>query len=221
MKDAEFTWDAPAPAVVSKKEKGSKGKDSKGKDKKASGAPVAAEPTKAESDKIFHLQQTNISVPRGKLVAIVGSVGSGKSSLLQGLIGEMRKTAGSVKFGGSVAYCPQVAWIQVSSALLRIPCTNVLLKNATIRDNICFGRPFEAEKYWQAVQDSCLESDLALLPYGDMTEVGERVSNLHSRCRRFSCFIGYLPFRRSETEGQHLPSHLLRLRYPDFRRKFL
>ena len=46
-----------------------------------------------------------------------GSVGSGKTSLLQGLIGEMRKTSGSITFGGSVGYCPQSAWIQVGASL--------------------------------------------------------------------------------------------------------
>ncbi len=48
-------------------------------------------------------------------------------------------------------------------------------QNATIRDNICFGRPFEAERYWKAVHDACLEPDFDVLPNGDMTEVGERV----------------------------------------------
>ena len=48
-------------------------------------------------------------------------------------------------------------------------------QNATIRDNICFGRSFEAERYWKAVHDACLEADLDVLPNGDMTEVGERV----------------------------------------------
>jgi len=54
-----------------------------------------------------------MTIPRGQLVAIVGSVGCGKTSLLQGLIGEMRKTSGSIVFGGSVAYCAQSAWVQV------------------------------------------------------------------------------------------------------------
>lgn len=48
-------------------------------------------------------------------------------------------------------------------------------QNATIRENICFGRPFEHERYWKAVRDSCLEPDLDMLPYGDLTEVGEKV----------------------------------------------
>lgn len=70
----------------------------------------------------------------------------------------MRRTSGSVQFGGSVAYCPQTAWIQ----------------NATVRENICFGRPFDEERYWRAIRDSCLERDLELLPHYDMTEVGEK-----------------------------------------------
>jgi ABC-type bacteriocin/lantibiotic exporter with double-glycine peptidase domain len=49
------------------------------------------------------------------------------------------------------------------------------LQNATIRENICFGRPFESERYWKVVHDACLEADLDVLPNGDMTEVGERV----------------------------------------------
>ena len=64
------------------------------------------------------VHDVNMSIPRGQLVAIVGAVGSGKSSLLQGLIGEMRKTEGKVIFGGSVAYCSQSAWIQVCLSLL-------------------------------------------------------------------------------------------------------
>jgi len=62
---------------------------------------------------LFKLKQIDFKVPRGQLVAIVGAVGSGKTSLLQGLIGDMRKTEGSVRFGGSLAYCSQSAWIQV------------------------------------------------------------------------------------------------------------
>lgn len=62
--------------------------------------------------KPFQVQDITMQVKHGSLTAIVGRVGSGKSSLLQGLIGEMRKIAGKVTFGGELAYCPQVAWIQ-------------------------------------------------------------------------------------------------------------
>lgn len=99
-----------------------------------------------------------MEISRGQLVAIVGAAGVGKTSLLQGLTGEMRRTAGTVEFGGTVSYCAQSAWIQ----------------NVTIRENICFGRPFEKERYWKAVRDACLEADLQFLPNYDLTEVGEK-----------------------------------------------
>ncbi|KAH9031752.1 ABC transporter [Lactarius pseudohatsudake] len=153
--NASFTWDGPPPDL-------NKGKEDKGKKKSPSDPhlkPVlVSEPKEVKEEILFKLKHIDLRVPRGQLVAIVGAVGSGKTSLLQGLIGDMRRTEGSVRVGGSVAYCSQSAWIQ----------------NATIRDNICFGRAFEAERYWKAVHDACLEPDLDVLPNGDLTEVGER-----------------------------------------------
>ena len=73
-----------------------------------------AENTEKDHRGAFKVQNVDLYVPRGQLVAVVGAIGSGKTSLLQGMIGEMRRTEGSVRFGGSVAYCPQSAWIQVS-----------------------------------------------------------------------------------------------------------
>ncbi|CAG8720739.1 46294_t:CDS:2 [Gigaspora margarita] len=108
------------------------------------------------------LRKINISIPRGKLVAIVGHVGSGKSSLLSALIGEMKRIKGEAIFGENVGYCPQTAWIQ----------------NATLRDNITFGLPFNYEKYQQVIKDCCLEPDLLVLPSGDLTEIGEKGINL-------------------------------------------
>lgn len=58
------------------------------------------------------ISHINITIPRGQLCAIVGPVGSGKSSLLSAMIGEMKRLSGSVTFGGSVGYCAQQAWIQ-------------------------------------------------------------------------------------------------------------
>lgn len=57
----------------------------------------------------------------------------------------------------------------------RLAKADLLFQNATVRDNITFGRPFEEERYWKAVHDACLEADLKMLPNGDLTEVGERV----------------------------------------------
>ncbi|KAJ7593413.1 ABC protein [Mycena floridula] len=110
----------------------------------------------------FRVQDIDMAVPRGSLAAIVGRVGSGKSSLLQGLLGEMRKVSGEFSFGGRVAYCPQTAWIQ----------------NATLRENILFGRPYEEDRYWKIIEIACLIPDLELLPAGDLTEIGEKGINL-------------------------------------------
>lgn len=74
-----------------------------------------AEGPQQTSNGPFRLQNINLKIPRGCLAVIVGRVGAGKSSLLQAIIGEMRKVSGSVTFGGRVAYCPQTAWIQNSS----------------------------------------------------------------------------------------------------------
>ncbi|KAJ7671586.1 ABC transporter [Mycena polygramma] len=155
--DASFTWDGPPPEAEGKKKKGKKSTPLE-KAANAAAASLAVQQAKVDEEKVFKMSNLTFSIPRGQLVAIVGAVGSGKTSLLQGMISEMRKTGGSVKFGGSVGYCPQSAWIQ----------------NATIRENICFGLPFEEEKYWKAVNDSCLQPDLEMLPNGDLTEVGEK-----------------------------------------------
>jgi ABC-type glutathione transport system ATPase component len=127
VKGASFTWDSPPPNADESKH-GKKGvfagrmmRSSKSRTK-AQAANAEKKTTddlgeKAKNNEkgAFKVRDVNMSVPRGQLVAIVGSVGSGKTSLLQGLIGEMRKIQGSIVFGGSVGYCPQSAWIQVCS----------------------------------------------------------------------------------------------------------
>ena len=110
VENASFTWDNPPPDA-------SEGKEQKGKKKerrRSSRPTPVSEPKEVKEDALFNLKQIDFKVPRGQLLAIVGAVGCGKTSLLQGLIGDMRKTEGSVRFGGSLAYCSQVAWIQVS-----------------------------------------------------------------------------------------------------------
>jgi len=129
VKGASFTWDSPPPDADDGKpgKKGISGgrmmQSSKSRAKAKAFATAAEkkrsddmdEKAKNEEERIFKIQDISMSVPRGQLVAIVGPVGSGKTSLLQGLIGEMRKTEGNIVFGGSVGYCPQSAWIQVRS----------------------------------------------------------------------------------------------------------
>ncbi|GJE88588.1 ABC transporter C family protein [Phanerochaete sordida] len=157
VRDASFEWEESL-ATKEAKEALAKAKGKRGKG--PAPAPVAV--PKKEDSPPFQVRNVTMLVPRGSLVAIVGAVGSGKSSLLLGLIGEMRKLGGEVSFGGPVAYCAQTAWIQ----------------NATLRENITFGLPFEEDKYWKAVEDSCLIPDLQVLADGDLTEIGEKGINL-------------------------------------------
>jgi ATP-binding cassette, subfamily C (CFTR/MRP), member 1 len=106
----------------------------------------------------FKVYDIDLTVGRNELIAVIGSVGSGKSSLLAALAGDMRKTAGSVTFGSSRAFCPQYAWIQ----------------NATVRNNIVFGQVYDPDWYDTVVDACALRPDLEMLPAGDMTEIGER-----------------------------------------------
>ncbi|PWN19482.1 putative YOR1-ABC transporter [Microstroma glucosiphilum] len=107
----------------------------------------------------FMLSNLDLNIPKGQLCAIVGPVGCGKSSLLSACLGEMPKKGGVVTWGTQgVAYVPQTAWIQA----------------ATVRENIVFGQPFDATRYWRCVGLAELDADLAALPHGDSTGIGER-----------------------------------------------
>ncbi|KAG0212463.1 Multidrug resistance-associated protein 1 [Mortierella sp. NVP41] len=108
------------------------------------------------------LQDINLSVRSGSLVAIVGRIGQGKSSLLSALIGEMYKFQGYAKTVGRIAYVPQQSWIL----------------NATLRNNILFGLEYDQGRYERIIAASGLEPDIAILPAGDQTEIGERGINL-------------------------------------------
>uniref|UniRef100_A0A672T5Q6 ABC-type glutathione-S-conjugate transporter n=1 Tax=Sinocyclocheilus grahami TaxID=75366 RepID=A0A672T5Q6_SINGR len=108
------------------------------------------------------LKRISVRVPCGSLVAVVGHVGSGKSSLLSAMLGETEKRSGAVSVKGSSAYVPQQAWIQ----------------NASLQDNILFGRE-KKESWYQRVLEACaLLPDLDNLPAGDTTEIGEKGLNL-------------------------------------------
>lgn len=111
---ADFTWDCPPPKSEDLKAiSDRRGMHTPNRMKARSKSTTRPTPQLVDEVNIFKLKGINVEIPRGQLVAIVGAVGAGKTSLLQGLIGEMRRTAGTVEFGGSVAYCAQTAWIQV------------------------------------------------------------------------------------------------------------
>ncbi|KAK0425341.1 hypothetical protein QR680_009150 [Steinernema hermaphroditum] len=100
------------------------------------------------------LRGFNLRVRRGELIAVVGKVGAGKSSLLSAFLGEMTKTAGDVHVDGSLAFVSQQAWIQ----------------NATVEANILFGRQRDEEFYERVVEACALKPDLETLAAGDQTD---------------------------------------------------
>ncbi|XP_051530364.1 ATP-binding cassette sub-family C member 3-like isoform X3 [Myxocyprinus asiaticus] len=115
----------------------------------------------AKQDQVT-LENINVMVPQGSLLAVVGHVGCGKTSLVSALLGEMKKLEGQISIRGSVAYVPQQAWIQ----------------NDTLRDNILFGKPYLEQKYRCVLEACALTPDLEMLPGGDQTEIGEKGINL-------------------------------------------
>ncbi|GMQ00070.1 hypothetical protein CsSME_00047298 [Camellia sinensis var. sinensis] len=108
------------------------------------------------------VKNLNLEIKKGELAAIVGTVGSGKSSLLAAILGEMHKISGKARVCGTTAYVAQTSWIQ----------------NGTIQDNILFCSPMNKERYSEVIRVCCLEKDLEMMEFGDQTEIGERGINL-------------------------------------------
>lgn len=117
---------------------------------------------KEESGKEPTLKDINLSVSPGQLLIIVGEVGSGKSSTLAAVLGEIHKISGSIFLNGTVAYTSQDPWIQ----------------NATLQENILMGFPMDREKYERVLTVCALREDLKQLPGGDQAEIGEKGINL-------------------------------------------
>lgn len=166
--DGSFTWETVGKPVDSKfahggpggghgmGKKGAGGGEKEKREKKskkskksdpilpttAPSADTNGEP-RDKDEKPFSLENLSLRIPKGAFIAIVGRVGSGKSSFLQALVGEMRKTKGEVVFGGSVAYVPQQPWIV----------------NATLKDNVLFGKEEDEERCGHTVP---LSTHLAL-----------------------------------------------------------
>ncbi|KAL9386523.1 hypothetical protein Peur_019647 [Populus x canadensis] len=108
------------------------------------------------------LNHVNLCLSKGSLVAIIGEVGSGKSSLLSAILGEMTLIHGLVHSSGSVAYVPQVPWIM----------------SGTIRDNILFGKNYDSRRYSDTIRACALDVDISLMAGGDMAHIGSKGINL-------------------------------------------
>ncbi|GMF25854.1 unnamed protein product [Phytophthora lilii] len=148
VRNAHFRWSPKPPAVM---------------------ITTGAEPGVIDGDQVhleqvheFSLEGVNLEIDAGSLVMIVGTVGSGKSSLLNALLGEMILVDGTVHVCGGLSYVSQESWI----------------RNATVKDNILFEEEFNADKYAAVLEATQLALDLHALPDGDQTEIGERGINL-------------------------------------------
>nr|QNH67884.1 ATP-binding cassette transporter subfamily C member 4 X1 [Brachionus rotundiformis] len=119
----------------------------------------------------FSLKEINVQVRKGDFVSIVGPVGSGKSSLLLGMVGELENYSGKIFKNGKMFYLTQQPWVFTAS----------------IRQNITFGMPYVKEKFDKIVDVCSLKKDLELLTYGEQTLVGEKGINLSGGQRARIC----------------------------------
>lgn len=128
-----------------------------------------------DGSRAFRLLEMNVDFQIGKLNIIAGPTGSGKTSMLMGLLGEMTMVEGRVFCPGgqsredarvdpetgltnTIAYVAQAAW----------------LVNANIRNNILFAAPYDEQRYKDVIVACALERDLEILDHGDETVVGEK-----------------------------------------------
>ncbi|KAJ7290727.1 multidrug resistance-associated ABC transporter [Mycena rebaudengoi] len=189
--DGDFTWENiqdierpeeeehdPARKMLKAKEKKEKEKAEKERKKRQAKEakkrqkegeevlPSVADNAQAKDDnpqeEPFAIKNLKLNVHRGAFVGIIGRVGSGKSSVLQALVGEMRRLRGETIFGGKVAYVPQVPWI----------------RNETVKNNILFGEAHDENRLQEVVDTCSLRYDMDVLPHGLETEIGEKGINL-------------------------------------------
>ena len=154
MNDATFRWNVAAEAVATKK-------------KKVKNDVV--EPEEAEEG--FSLCGVNIVVPKGKMIAVIGRIGSGKSSLINAAIGGMNHIMGEFRTTDAVGYVPQKAFVI----------------SGTIQENIIMDKPYDADLFDRVVKAAALKVDLSLFPKGKATEIGERGQTLSGGQKQRVC----------------------------------
>lgn len=120
-------------------------------------SPDSAGKSEGSKKQTFKLTDLDFTIRKGEFVVITGQIGSGKSSLLQALNGKMKRNSGTVRINGSHLLCG-TPWIQ----------------NSTVKENITFNLPYDETWYKEVLHACSLESDLEILPAGDLTEIGER-----------------------------------------------
>lgn len=123
-----------------------------------------------EKPKDYQLKELNLKIPKGKFVAIIGQVGSGKSSFCYSLFGDMKfeknpneyQKGPEVKINGSISFVSQRSWI----------------KNDTVQENILFGKEYDENRYRDCIYYSAMVDDILNMPKKHKTQLGEKGINL-------------------------------------------
>ncbi|KAL4462574.1 hypothetical protein ABPG74_000404 [Tetrahymena malaccensis] len=127
-----------------------------------------------DSSSIFELKNLNLNVKQGEFLVIYGELGSGKSSILQAILGEMEVQGGENSFkkmvsvNGSISLCTQEPWILQD----------------TVKENIIFGQSYDSSRYKQVLQVCSLDEDIAYFVDGDQTNIGEKGDTLSGGQRK-------------------------------------
>ncbi|XP_072488245.1 ATP-binding cassette sub-family C member 12 isoform X2 [Notamacropus eugenii] len=168
LKNATLSWEQEPSRIIIPGKKGSKKKMRSSKPGLEASRELSLKiqglvgPDEEKEKTKPVLRKISLTVKKGKVLGICGNVGSGKSSLISAILGQMQLWDGSVAVNGTVAYVSQQAWIF----------------HGNMRENILFGEKFDSQRYQHAVKVCGLQQDIKNLPYGDLTEIGERGLNL-------------------------------------------
>ncbi|XP_067853674.1 ATP-binding cassette sub-family C member 12 [Heptranchias perlo] len=119
-------------------------------------------PTEKDGLTLMALHNVSFCLEKGSLLGVCGNVGSGKSSLISAVLGQMNLHNGTVAINGSSAFVSQQACIF----------------HGNVRENILFGKMYDEKRYEKVIEVCSLKQDLTILPFGDLTEIGERGINL-------------------------------------------
>ena len=104
------------------------------------------------------LNNVSVTFQGREFIGVTGPIGSGKSSLLKAIVGELEIRQGRIYASAKTAYVPQIAW----------------LFSGTVRDNIVFGEKYDHQKFSEVVEACALREDFERFPSGDLSLVGER-----------------------------------------------
>lgn len=173
------------------------------------------------------LRDIDLSIQKGELVAIVGSVAAGKSSLIQAIIGEMNLRSGFLhrrksvrrvlvdsivlEIGEETERSSPANTVRIQQSRIAYVPQQAWILNSTIRNNIAFGASFQARKYQEIVRKCCLLPDLKILPAKDATEIGEKGVNLSGGQKQRVSLARAVYQDVSRLEASCAESHIQRL----------